>query len=81
MPKLVRFVLTNSLIGVAIGWAASIAFILMNVGGIGELFMRSDQKLIWSFIIAMSSGVTFGFAYLATAVMLVPTDKDDFERY
>ncbi len=29
---------------------------------------------------AVSFGVTFAFAYLTTALLLLPTDKDDFER-
>ena len=32
------------------------------------------------FILAMSFGVTFGFAFLATAVILLPRDKDSFDR-
>lgn len=80
MPKLVRFVIINSAIGIAIGWVFAAVMLIMNVGGTGELFMRSDAKLVIGFLLAISSGITFGFAYMATAVMLLPTDKSDFEK-
>lgn len=81
MPKLIKFVILNSTIGVVIGWAICAAFLYMNVGGIGELFMRSQQKATVLFILGMSFGVTFGFGYLTTAVILLPTDKDEFDKY
>ncbi|HHZ10071.1 MAG TPA: hypothetical protein GX405_14975 [Rhizobiales bacterium] len=80
LPKLIRFVLVNSLIGVAIGWLVAAGLIWFNVGGFGELVMRSSQRGVALFILAMSFGVTFGFAFLATAVILLPRDKDDFDR-
>lgn len=79
-PKLVRFVIVNSAVGVAIGWLIAAAFIIFNVGGIGALYMKSDHQIAATAIIMLSSGLTFGFGYLATAVMLLPTDKDDFDR-
>ena len=42
--------------------------------------MHSDAKPVVIALLFMSFGVTFGFAYLATAVMLMPTGKDDFDR-
>lgn len=81
MPKLIRFVIVNSAIGVALGWALCAAFLYFNVGGIGDLFFRSQQKLTVLAIMALSFGVTFGFGYLSTAVILLPTDKDDFEKF
>lgn len=80
MPKLVRFVVINSAIGIAIGWALSLAVLYYNIAGLGDLYAHSNQKHIILFIMAMSSGVTFGFAFLSTAVMLLPESKDDFDR-
>ncbi len=80
MPKLIRFVLVNSLIGVGIGWLIAAGLIWFNIGGFGQLVMHSSQRDVALFILAMSFGVTFGFAFLATAVILLPRDKDRFDR-
>ncbi len=80
MPKLVRFVMINSVIGVLIGWAIAAALLWFNISGLGDMFMRSDSKPVIVALMGMSFGVTFGFAYLSTAVMLLPTRKDDFDR-
>ena len=80
MPKLVRFVVVNASIGVLIGWAIAAALLWMNIGGLGDLYAHSDSKPVILALLGMSFGVTFGFAYLSTAVMLMPTGKDDFDR-
>lgn len=80
MPKLIRFVLVNSLIGVLIGWMIAAAMLYTDIGGIGGLFMRSNDKLPILILLLGSSGITFGFAYLTTAVLLIPTDKDKFDQ-
>ncbi len=80
MPKLIRFVIVNSLIGVLIGWLVAAGLIWFNVGGFGELVMHSSQRAAALFILGMSFGVTFGFAFLATALILLPRDKDGFDK-
>lgn len=80
MPKLVRFVLVNSLIGMAIGWLVAFGLIWFNVNGLGGMFARSDSKLVVALILGASFGSTFGFAYVTTAVLLLPTDKDEFDK-
>lgn len=80
MPKLIRFVLVNSLIGMAIGWAVAFGLIWFNVNGLGDMFARSDSKWIVALILGASFGSTFGFAYVTTAVLLLPTDKDEFDK-
>ncbi|QBK30326.1 hypothetical protein [Roseitalea porphyridii] len=80
MPKLIRFVVLNSIVGILIGWAIAAALLWMNVSGLGDMFVRSDSKPVILALLGISFGVTFGFAYLSTAVMLMPTGKDDFDR-
>ena len=80
VPKLIRFVAINSAIGVVIGWAIAAALLWFNISGLGDMFARSDSKPVIIALMGMSFGVTFGFAYLSTAVMLLPTRKDDFDR-
>ena len=80
VPKLVRFILVNSLTGVLIGWLIAGAFVYFNINGFGEMLMHSSQRGVVVFILALSFGITFGFAYMATAVWLLPWGKDDFDR-
>ncbi|NJR13311.1 MAG: hypothetical protein HC779_02280 [Phyllobacteriaceae bacterium] len=80
MPKLIRFVVVNSLIGIAIGFAVAFALVWFNINGLGSMFANSDSKLIVAIILGSSFGSTFGFAYVTTAVMLLPTDKDEFDK-
>ncbi|MFZ2098937.1 MAG: hypothetical protein WAU86_00055 [Oricola sp.] len=80
MPKLVRFVLVNSLTGVAIGWLVAAGVVHFNIGNLGDLIDHTRYKVAAVAMLALTFGITFGFAYLATAVMLMPTGKDDFDR-
>ncbi|MCU0831587.1 MAG: hypothetical protein MUC58_08750 [Rhizobiaceae bacterium] len=80
MPKLIRFVIVNSAIGVLIGWGVAFAMMWFNVNGLGQMYMHAEHQGIIAFILMLSFGVTFGFAYLTTAVMMIPTDKDEFDK-
>ena len=80
MPKLIRFVLRNSLIGMVIGWLIAAGIVWFNLGGFGDRFLQSKDKPVVVLILAVSFGVTFAFAYLTTSLLLLPTDKDDFDR-
>ncbi|WP_419910087.1 hypothetical protein [Hoeflea sp.] len=80
MPKLVRFVIRNSLIGMCIGWALAAAVVYFDINGFGSLVLQSRHVATALFIMFLSFGITFGFAYLTTAVLLLPTDKDDFDK-
>lgn len=80
MPKLIRFVLINSALGVLIGWLVAGAVVYFNINGFGDLVLGSSSRIAAVFILLMSFGSTFGFAVMATAVMLMPVDKDEFEK-
>ncbi|WP_421851923.1 hypothetical protein [Oricola sp.] len=80
MPKLVRYVLMNSAAGIAFGWLVAFGLVHFNVGHLGELYAHSDHKVAATALLALTFGITFGFAFVATAVMLIPTDKDNFDR-
>jgi phage shock protein PspC (stress-responsive transcriptional regulator) len=80
LPKLIRFVIVNSLIGVVIGWLIAASLIWFNIGGFGDRFDHAENKLAVVFLLAGSFGATFGFAFLTTSVLLLPTDKDDFDK-
>ncbi len=80
LPKLIRFVLVNAAIGMLIGWGIAMAVLWFDLGGFGTMMARSGNMLVALFVLFISFGSTFAFAYLATAVWLLPTDKDDFDR-
>ncbi len=80
LPKLVRFVVINSLIGNGLGWLVAAAVVYFDLNGFGSLVMESRHMGVALFIMFFSFGITFAFAYLTTAVLLLPTDKDDFDR-
>jgi len=80
MPKLIRFVLLNTALGVLIGWFVAAAVVYFNINGFGDLIWRSSNWIAAIFILLVSFGSTFGFAVMATAVMLMPADKDEFDK-
>lgn len=80
LPKLIRFVIVNSSIGMVIGWLIAAGLVWFNIGGFGDRFANAEYKLPVLFLLAGSFGVTFGFAFLTTSVPLLPTRKDDFDK-
>jgi hypothetical protein len=80
MPKLIRFVIVNTLAGVLIGWVLAAAVVYFNINGFGDLILGSSSRIAAIFILLLSFGGTFGFAVMATAVMLMPVDKDEFDK-
>lgn len=80
MPKLIRFVITNSIIGIVIGWLIAAAMVYFNISHLGDLMLNTNHKIAAIAILGMSFGTTFGFAFLATAVYLLPYDKDEFDK-
>ena len=76
LPKLIRFVIVNSFIG----WLIAAGLVWFNIGGFGDRFDNAQNKLAVIFLLAGSFGVTFGFAFLTTSVLLLPTGKDDFDK-
>lgn len=81
LPKLVRFVMVNSAIGIVIGWAVAGFLVYFNIHGFGELVMHSRHRIPAIIVLASSFGITFGFGYLTTSILLLPTDKDEFDKY
>ena len=80
MPKLIRFILLNTALGVLIGWFVAAGVVYFNINGFGDLIWDSSSRVAALFILLVSFGSTFGFAVMATAVMLMPSDKDEFDK-
>ena len=60
MPLLVKFVLNWTAIGVLGGWAVTVAFLVLDVGGIGSLLWRSSSAPLASLVLALSVASTAG---------------------
>ncbi|MGB8816421.1 MAG: hypothetical protein WCC66_00700, partial [Rhizobiaceae bacterium] len=60
LPRLIRFIIANSLIGVVIGWLIAAGLVGFNIGGFGDRFDHAQNKLAVVVLLAGSFGVTFG---------------------
>ena len=70
MPPLIRFLLKWSFIGMAAGWAFAGLVLAANVGGLGAMWWRSEQPVLWLLIFALSFGISFGQVTVLAAVLL-----------
>ena len=70
MPPLIRFLLKWSLIGFAAGAGFAVLLLVANVSGIGGMWLRSEQPVLWLLIFALSFGVSFGQVTVLAAVLL-----------
>ena len=70
MPPLIRFLLKWSLIGVGAGCAFAGLLLVTDLGGLGGLWLRSDQRLLWFLVLALSFGVSFAQVTVLAAVLL-----------
>ena len=70
MPLLVKFVLKWTAIGVLGGWAVTVAFLVLDVSGIGSLLWRSSSAPLASLVLALSVASTAGPIAVGAAVML-----------
>jgi hypothetical protein len=59
MPPLIRFLLKWSLIGMAAGWAFAVLLLVTDVGGLGGMWWRAEQRALWLVVLAVSFGVSF----------------------
>ena len=70
----------NVLIGTVIGWLFTTAVLRFDLNGIASLAMESGHQGLALFILHFFFGITFGFGYLTTAILMLPTNMDDFDR-
>lgn len=63
-----------------IGWLVAGAVVYLNIHDFGDLVLWSSSRTAAFFIPLVCFGSTFGFALMATAVMLMPVDKDEFDK-
>jgi hypothetical protein len=70
MPPLIRFLLKWSLIGMAAGWGFAVLLLVTDVGGVGGMWWRAEQRALWLVVLAVSFGVSFAQVTVLAAVLL-----------
>jgi hypothetical protein len=70
MPPLIRFLLKWSLIGMAAGWAFAALLLAADVGGLGGMWWRAEDRVLWLVVLAVSFGVSFAQVTVLAAVLL-----------
>lgn len=78
LPKLVRFLVGHALLGGVVGLGIALAFLWLDVDGLGTLFAGERS---WAALVVLYFGsfvLTFASAAMGTAVMLLPKDEDSF---
>ena len=70
MPPLIRFLAKWSLIGFAAGGAFAVLLLAADVSGIGGMWLRSEQPVLWLLVFALSFGVSFAQVTVLAAVLL-----------
>ncbi|MEO1749670.1 MAG: hypothetical protein AAFR27_13835 [Pseudomonadota bacterium] len=77
MSKYARFLLVNALVGAFLGCMFVAGLLYSDMGGIGTLVMKSQQKLLILAIIFSSTAVNVGLMYMTTAIFLTPDDPNE----
>ena len=75
MPKLVKFVLKWSAIGIAIGWVVLAVLLATNIGGLTGMVWRQSGGYIGLAILMLSFAVTFGQVTVMAAVLSLASSK------
>lgn len=70
MPPLIRFLLKWSLTGLAAGAGFAVLLLVADVGGIGGMWLRAEQPVLWLLVFAFSFGVSFAQVTVLAAVLL-----------
>jgi hypothetical protein len=77
LPKLLRFLAVNCVIGITAGWLLLGMLIVTNVGGLRNLIADSPNPVVPLVLLAAGFGITFGSAAMGSAVMMLPYNDDE----
>ena len=78
LPKLIRFLGMHAAFGAALGIGIAGALLWLDVAGLGRLFAAEQSGFAAGLLYFGSFAFTFASAAMGTAVMLLPTSKDEF---
>lgn len=73
--RLVRLMISNWMLGWAVGFACAALVLASNMAGIRDLMLRSDLELQGLALLFGGFGMFFGGVVCATAVMLLPVEE------
>ncbi len=76
LPRLVRFLLLHTAIGIGAGWLLLALLLWTDVNGVGSLIWRSDSAALAVAMLAAGFAITFGGAAAAAAIMMMRFEKD-----
>jgi len=76
--RLVRMMILNWAFGWAVGFACAAAVLVSNIGHIWDMLAKSDFMAPALLLLFGSFGLTFGGVVAATAIMLLPTDEQEW---
>ena len=71
---LLRFLATNAVIGVLVGWALFGILLYADIAGIGQLLARAEERVLVTLMALVGFGATFGGLAMGTAVFLLPKE-------
>lgn len=71
---LLRFLVRNCLIGIAVGWGILATLLYLDVARLGQLLLGSDQWFLTLLLAATGFAVTFGGLAMGTAIFLLPKE-------
>jgi hypothetical protein len=74
--RLVRLMISNWILGWAVGFASAGLVLASNVAGLRDLMMRSDFMIQGLALLFGGFGMFFGGVVCATAVMLLPAEEE-----
>ncbi len=77
LPRLVRFILRNIAIGIAVGWTLLAGILYSDMGGLYSMISHSSYGFAAVFLLMGGFAVTFGPAAVASAVLMGHEFRDD----
>ena len=74
--RLMRFVAKHAFHGALAGWTCLLAFLWLDLGGLGDLVANSPSGELISAMLAGAFGVTFGLVGIVWGVLVVLPHED-----
>lgn len=73
--QMLCFLGLHALVGALIGFTVATAILMLDIGGIGHLMMRSSNPAIVGLLIMMPFASLFGAAAASSAILMLPYDS------
>ena len=77
---LLRLLAINGVMGAGVGLAVVAALFAFDIAGLREIASQTDSTLVAVILLAAGFVVTFASVAMGSAVMLLPRDRDRWDR-